>query len=310
MTETRNEQLVRAAWLYYEGHLTQEEVAARLGVSRSTISRLLTEAERTGIVEVTITVPLPEASHLGEELVRRFGLGRAIVGVSLGQSTPMDDAAAAMSREMERIAARGPISIAAGWGRTLARAATLTRPRPTTGVTFTEAVGHATSGRIAPAVDVTSTLSRRFGAEVIHIPSPGFCQDAAVRDALLASPPVAKALRKAMSADVTFTSVGVVGNASLLVTEGFLSREAMANLVAAGAVGEILGHYYDASGDEVPADALHPIGLTLDDLREANRVVAVAGGAAKAEAVRAAIAGRLVDEIIVDETLARNLLEA
>jgi len=310
MTEARHDQLVRAAWLYHEGRLTQGEVASRLGVSRSTVSRLLTEAESTGIVEVTITVPLPEASHLSDALSRKFGLRRAVVGMALGGGSPMDSASAAMAREIERTVAHGPVTIAAGWGRTLAGAAARTRPRSTTGVTFADAVGHATSDEIAPAVDVTNTCARRFGAEVVHIPSPGFAPNASVRDALLASTSVAEALRRARSADVTFTSIGVVGATSLLVTEGFLSRRGMADLVAAGAVGEILGRYYDAAGAEVPSDALHPIGLTLADLRDADRVVGAAGGPEKAAAVKAAILGGLLDEIVVDETLARALLES
>jgi DNA-binding transcriptional regulator LsrR (DeoR family) len=58
----------------------------------------------------------------------------------------------------------------------------------------------------------------------------------------------------------------------------------------------------------VPSDELHPIALTLDDLREARRVIGVAGGVEKTASVQGAIAAGVLDEVIVDETLALSLL--
>jgi DNA-binding transcriptional regulator LsrR (DeoR family) len=56
-------------------------------------------------------------------------------------------------------------------------------------------------------------------------------------------------------------------------------------------------------------EALHPVALTLDDLRSCRRVIAAAGGADKAAAVRGAIAAGIIDELAVDETLALALLD-
>jgi deoxyribonucleoside regulator len=126
---------------------------------------------------------------------------------------------------------------------------------------------------------------------------------------LASSQPVVRTLELARRADVTLTSVGVVGDDSLLLSEGFLDRSAMDRLVSAGAVGEILGHYYDARGTAVADPALLTVGLSLDDLRRSHRVIAVAAGSRKAAAVAAAVAGGIVTEIVVDSELADTLLE-
>jgi deoxyribonucleoside regulator len=44
----------QAARLYYQDDLNQRQVANELGVSRPTVSRLLTQARREGIVQISI----------------------------------------------------------------------------------------------------------------------------------------------------------------------------------------------------------------------------------------------------------------
>lgn len=310
MTEpnARNDLAVRVAWLYHERGLTQQDIADRLGISRSTISRVLTEAERDGIIRVVITQPLPEAARLAESLIERFDLSSAIVGANLDDEPPAHAAAAAMARRLENIASSGSVTIAAGWGRTIALSAEETRPIPTSGVIVVDAFGHTTTDATTAAVEVTNVLSRKFDARVVHVPSPGFAASADVAESFMSSPPVALALEHARDADFVVVSVGITGASSLLIDEGFMTHESMDEVIEAGAVGEIFGRYFDADGESVAADGLHPIALTLEDLRKASHVIAVAGGAEKVRAIRGAIATGVLDELVVDETLAEALL--
>ena len=55
--------LYRAAKLYYDENATQAEVAAALGTSRTTVSRLLSEARRQGIVQISVVQPQPGAPN-------------------------------------------------------------------------------------------------------------------------------------------------------------------------------------------------------------------------------------------------------
>lgn len=305
----RREHMGRAAWLYYERGLNQQAVAERLGLSRSTVSRLLADAVREGIVRITITEPLPETAFLAERLIEQYGLVSATVELALEEDSPMDAAGTAMARRLESLVAAGPITIAAGWGRTLGKAAQTTRNSHTPGIVLVDAFGHTTTEDIAPAVEVTNNLGRKFGAEVIHIPSPGFAPSAEVAQNFLSSRSVSTTLDRARSADVVIVAVGIVGKESLLITAGYVDQSTMSALVEAGAVGEVFGRYFDAEGKEVMPDALHPISLTLDDLRNARRVIAAAGGAEKEAAVRGALNAGIVDELAIDDSLARALMD-
>jgi DNA-binding transcriptional regulator LsrR (DeoR family) len=51
------------------------------------------------------------------------------------------------------------------------------------------------------------------------------------------------------------------------------------------------------------------IGLTLDEIRQIEHVVGVAGGSAKQDAIRAALDGKLIDVLVTDHVMAKRLVE-
>jgi deoxyribonucleoside regulator len=311
MVENKNRRdlAIRAAWLYHDRGFNQQAVADRLGISRSTISRLLADAERDGIVRVIVTEPLPETAQLAENLIEKYKLAGATVELALEGEAPMDAAASAMARRLESMVSAGPMTIAAGWGRTLGRAAQTARSLHTTGVVLVDAFGHTTTSDIAPAVEVTNNLGMKFSARVMHIPSPGFAPNAEIVGTFFESEPVATALERARAADAVLVAVGIVGSESLLIDAGYMTTDAMDRVIAAGGVGEVFGLYFDAEGNAVEPEALYPVSLSLDDLRASRRVIAAAGGREKVMAVKGAIAAGIVDELAIDNSLAEALLE-
>lgn len=306
--EERRELTIRAAWLYHERGYNQHAVAQQLGVSRSTVSRLLTSAEQQGIVRVVLTEPLPRSAALAERLIARYGLRKATVEVTLADDPPREAAARAMARRLEQLVLPGSVTIATGWGRTLGSAAQQLRSFKTHGVTIVDAFGHTTTDTIANAVEVSNTVAHKIGARVVHVPSPGFAPTAEVAASFYDSEPIAQTLERARTADAVIVAIGVVGVESLLVDAGYLGEEKMVELIAKGAVGEVFGMYFDSAGQPVMPGVIHPISLTLDELRSGMRVIAAVGGANKVAAIRGAIAAGIVNELATDDSLAEALL--
>jgi DNA-binding transcriptional regulator LsrR (DeoR family) len=305
----RREQILRAAWLYHERGMNQQSIAERMSISRSTVSRLLSDAARIGIVRVTLTEPLPETARLSERLIEHFGLAGATVELTLEDDSPMETAAIALAVRIERMVSGGSVTLATGWGRTLGTAAQRVRSMPTSHVTIVDAFGHTTTHAIADVVEVSDTLGRKFGARVMHLPSPGFAATSDIARSFYESESVRATLEVAKAADAVIVAIGVVGPESLLVEADYLDRSTMSRITKAGAVGEVFGRYFDLAGRAVLPDALHPVSLTIEDLQKSRRVIAAVGGAEKADAVRGAIATGIVDELATDDTLARALLD-
>src|SRR5690625_543226 len=72
--------LYTAALMYYEEDATQADIARRLGTSRATVSRLLSEARRVGIVNIEVRPPAEADEGLASALAERLGLRGAYVG--------------------------------------------------------------------------------------------------------------------------------------------------------------------------------------------------------------------------------------
>ena len=74
-TPTEEEELMaRAAWLYHVGGLNQEAAAARLGVTRARVNKLLQDARETGLVSININPANIGMLAVEDEIARRWGL--------------------------------------------------------------------------------------------------------------------------------------------------------------------------------------------------------------------------------------------
>ena len=91
---------------------------------------------------------------------------------------------------------------------------------------------------------------------------------------------------------------------------GYLNAGDARELRERGVVGDILGQFFDARGQVVELP-IHDrrIGIDVADLRNIPKVVGVAGGTHKAEAILGALHGGFLDVLITNELAAMRLLE-
>jgi len=115
-------------------------------------------------------------------------------------------------------------------------------------------------------------------------------------------------LALAAGADVTFVGIGEMDEAAPLYIDRFLTAEELAVERAAGAAGEICGWIFDREGRLRTEGAnARTASAPLPD-RARSVVIALAKGPRKLPAIRAALAGGLVNGLITDETTAEALL--
>lgn len=160
--------------------------------------------------------------------------------------------------------------------------------------------------------ELVRRAGKALGASPLLFPAPAIAASAAVRDAIYADPYVAHTLKLARTADLAFVGIGSSDSDSIAVPDlfHFLPKSALPNLLKKGAVGSINLRYFDKSGDLVPSEVNdRVIGLTLNELKKIPRIVGVAGGSAKLDAIYAALQASLINVLVTDHLTARALLE-
>jgi DNA-binding transcriptional regulator LsrR (DeoR family) len=122
---------------------------------------------------------------------------------------------------------------------------------------------------------------------------------------------IQETLAIARRADVALVGIGSLHpEESSLLRAGYLDEGALAQLRTQGAIGDICARHYDALGSVLDIELNRRIvGIELNDLRNIDRVIAVAGGASKAEAILGALRGGYVNVLVTDDAAAQKVIE-
>jgi lsr operon transcriptional repressor len=309
------ELLLRVSWYYYKDEMTQDEIARRLSVSRASVGRMLDRARRLGLVTISINAPHLTSFELSTRLCAEFGLSEALVvpdyaGQALSQRAVNARVGIGGAQYLNTHLRPGG-SLGVGWGDTVARvigAADIAAVGPLHMVTLTGGVDGYLQALALSRGETPGGLPDVLTASVI--PSPIVVSSPTLAAALTAEPTIQEVLELARSLQHAVVGVGTATADATLVRMGYLSAADARVLTEKGAVGDILGQFYTAEG-EVLDLPIHErrIGLDLVDLRRIGKVVGVAGGLSKVEAIRGALNGRYVDVLVTNEEVARLLLE-
>jgi deoxyribonucleoside regulator len=304
--------LARVASLYYEENLTQAEIARRAKVSRSTISRLLDEARGAGVVEVIIHYPWKSDPELERMLKSRFRLEH--VCVLAGRGRPYEEILRGLgvlaARYMEGLIKEDTV-LGISWGTAVYSVAQALRPERRLPITVVQMIGAVGTGDpLIDGPDLARLLANIFGGEYRCLHAPLIVENAEMRNALLQEPRIRETLSASCGANLALVGIGsVVPEFSSLLRAGYVDRKSLSQLRAQGAVGDICARNYDTMGQVMDIDLnQRVVGIGLEDLHKIPRVIGVAGGKAKAEAILGALRGGHVNVLVTDDSAAEKVL--
>jgi DNA-binding transcriptional regulator LsrR (DeoR family) len=297
-----------AARLHFLRGLTKSEIAERLGVSRFKVARMLEQARAEGIVRVEIREPIAVADDLGAALEAEFGLSLA---VAVRGDDPAAVPMAAADWLPELLGPQDVLGVA--WGTTLQAVLEALPPVPGPSRPVVQICG-AVAG-VEPGAgpyELVWRFAERLGGRPYPLPAPAVTSRPQARRDLLANAAVGPTVAMFDRVSLALVGIGALGGdgRSSLLTSGALSAAALADLRRRGAVGDLVVHVFDADGRTLESDlADRAIALPLEALRRVPRVMAVAGGPGKAEAIAGALRTGLIDVLVTDEANAALALE-
>ena len=304
---------IRAAELYYEENLTQEEIGRNLQITRWKVGRLLTQAKEEGFVRIEILHSRARRPQLERRLRDERGLADAVVVSRAGvrNDDELQQRVAQAAADYLASLRPSPRVLGVSWGRTLSDIAHHLRDGWSRGTDVVQINGGVSmSQRPGTAAATAVSIAQKGGGTAALLPSPAILEQRATKEAIEADRVVARVLDAARSANAYLFSAGAADHGSVHVDSGYLTTADIDRLVDAGAVGDVVGRYIAADGRVVDADLdARTVGLSLDDLRRAEVAIAAITGTPKRAIADAVIASRLCTVLVTDESTAQHLLD-
>jgi DNA-binding transcriptional regulator LsrR (DeoR family) len=304
-------ELVRAASIarrFFIDGCSKSDIAGEFGLSRFKVARILEEAQAAGIVRIEIRLPASLDASLARRLQVTFGLRHAIV-VDTPEETEahmrqqLAHAAAALLREI--VTAEDVLGV--GYGRTLTlMAEEIDGLAACPVVQLTGALRGVNPSE--NSVELVRRISARTGGPCFSIYAPQVLPDAKTAESLRQQPEVSEAHRRFGTVTKAVVAVGSWVPPRSQLYDSLPPRQ-RTSLLRGGVMAEICAVLLDRDGTQVAEDFTDRcISIGGPQLHAIREVIAVAGAAAKADALRAVLAGGYANSLVVDSSLATALL--
>lgn len=300
---TPRDLIVRAATLYYLEDATQAEIAERLRTSRATVSRLLSEARRQGIVHIEIR---PPAEPVDDGLAARAAAATGLERIYLSGSTDgLGGAALAppLSTALTDVGLRLGDVLLVSSGRTVYEAARRELP-PLPGVLLVPTIG----GQDEPEPwyqtnEITREVAAKVGGRPAFLYAPAL-PGPELHRSLLDDPSIQRILQLWRSASCAVLGIGAPPLTRRSIP-GFVPTDAAS---LREAVGDVCSRFYDRDGIEVPFPGSDRLMATaLDVVRSIPVSIGVAYGPEKVDSIVAGARAGYFQRLVTDPPTAALL---
>lgn len=302
---SHEELLARIGRDYYLSNHSKVEIARCYGISRFQVARYLDEARALGIVRIDVRFPAAPAEPEPARLAASLGVGHVRISpTGQDERATRNSLAKEAAGELMAAAAAGA-TVGISWSRTLDLAAGYVSSLPPCNVVQL-AGGQPVPGS-GNSLELVHQLGRHPGVRTWPLWTPLVVENADTAESLRRQPEIAETLAKADELDAAIVAVGAWLPGLSTVWDRVDNRIRL-EAARAGAVAECSGRLLDAAGRAVESELdARVLAVTAAQLQRTPKVVAVAQGAARADAVRAVLAAGFVTTLLVDEELAAAL---
>lgn len=302
----------RIAWLYFvKGH-TQQQIADSLGLSRMKVQRGIVKSKKIGLVEIHIRDPLTTCFEKEADLIDRFALLDARVIPTPQDSQLCKEAVGKTAANYLLQKVHDNQVIGAGWGTTLRETTRfIALKKPVKGVRVVSLTGGWTRPQSDSPYELTTKLAEALNAECFNIAAPVVADSVKSQKIITDEKSIKQILQMAKQADLAIIGIGnaAISASASLTQAGYVTPDEVRRLRDRGAVGDILGYFYDRKGRPMH-DSFNErvIGIGLEGLKQLKVVIGVAGGREKAQAIFGALRGKYLNILITDEETAQAIL--
>ena len=299
--------------LHFLDGLTQQVIASQLNLSASKVNRLITQGRKLGMVRIEIESPFQRLVELEQQLMDTAGLVSAVVTPTVpgsAESTLQQVGRAAANQLLETL--RDGDVIAITGGKAVSAVVDNLQAERSFDVTVVPLTGGVQGKFYTDVNHLATQLAERLGGKTWLVHAPLFAESREQRDMLMDMVSIREVFDLARRASV---AVGGIGSFRTPGSSYYdlhpISASDRESLFSQGVSGEMMAHLIHADGSvaDFPLNsrlvALHPA-----ELVDCPRVIGVVAGMEKVLPIQAALNGRFLKSLVVDEVTAAAVLGA
>jgi DNA-binding transcriptional regulator LsrR (DeoR family) len=298
--------------MHFQEGITQAEIAKLTKLSHAKVNRLIKQGREMGMVEIAIRSPYQALFDLEARFKDATGLEtvRITPSASANPETIMHQVgSAAANLLLETLQDGDTICITGGKGVSSVVAAL--SPDRDYGVEVVPATGLVQGKHYTDVNHVATQMADKLGGQAFLIHAPLFADSVAEKDMLMRMKSVTDVFDRARKARVALLGIGsILSSDSSYYDLHPSSRGDRAEIEKAGAAGELLAHLIDRSGklcDYELNDRL--VAMSPEELDAIPFTIGVAAGPNKVAPICAALRGRHVKAMVLDEATANGVLK-
>lgn len=312
---TRYDDMYQAASRYYVQGETMDAIAKQLGLSRSSVSRLLKEARDTGLVRISLADEAGSRSPLAASIGRTFGVRVHLVAVREGVSEQRRfDQVARLAGRLLSEAVTDHCVIGVAWGVTSSLVVRYLQPKPLVDSIVVQMNGGTNqwSSGIPYVGEILQSVGDAFNSRVVYFPVPAFFDYAETKNAMWRERSVQNVIALQHRLDVVVFGVGCLKGRvpSHVYTAGYMDDADKLQLSADGVVGDVAtvllredGSWRDIGFNERAS------GLNPAELARVPRRFCVVADPSRAAAVVGALRAGTTTDLVIDDGTARAVVD-
>lgn len=306
--------MVQVAKMYYVEGLTQEKIAQQLGISRSSISMVLSEAREFGIVEISIKDPKNNVQDVSDELSHRFGLkGCLVVPTAIDSIHLITKVIASQGADFAEDILKSHSTVGIAWGSTCYEfMLSFTNRNKLSDINVVPLIGG--TSRISSEYQLNEMV-RMFAEKLQGSPSfiyaPAIAESIADRDLYMQSTSMKSIMEKWNTMDTAIVSAGAPPDwySTRMIVEPVQMKtmyESNRSLV----IGDICARRFNLMGEFLKNDySARVMGIDEDNLRKTENVICIAAGKQKVLSIIGALRTDVINYLVTDEATGRSIIE-
>ena len=298
--------------LYYENNMGQNQIADYLGISKSSVSRMLQTGREIGIVEIKVHhVTQYMYRDLEKELMDKFQLRDAVVA----ESSPLDSKVDRFTKLGERAADylgrffRDGEYVGVSVGSMLYSVATAQNDCMQRDCTFVPVLGGlGTEG--TQSSHVAEAFARKYGGKSIPLYVPALFSNEQLMTEFLKEDSVRYIFDYYEKLNTVVSGINGTLQNQTIERLGLVSHDQLEAYMARGAVGNFLLRFLDENGNSDKFEEFNRrvAGISMEKYRAVNNKILIAGGTGYSGLIQASIKGDYANVLIVDVDCAKELL--